>query len=103
MIILIFCMLGLGDPGGYQHSELISGACPCDWSQFGNKCYRYFENKTTWEDAGATCLAEGGDLVAIPSKTENDFVHQLSSCTQEDFWIGANDHDKDRSWVWRDS
>ena len=107
MIILIDCMLGLGDPGGSgvhanQQSELTSGTCPCYWSQFENKCYRYFENKTTWEEAGAACLAEGGDLAAIHSEKENDFVHQLSNDTQEDFWIGANDHDKDRSWVWRD-
>ena len=80
-----------------------SGNCPCAWPQFGTHCYRYFDHQTTWSDAEATCVAEGGHLASIHSKDENDFIHQLSNCTQQDLWIGSHDDDADRHWRWTDS
>ena len=79
-----------------------SGHCPCGWTQFATQCYKYFDNQTTWSAAEATCVAEGGHLASINSKDENDFIHQLSNCTQQDLWIGSHDDDADRHWRWTD-
>ena len=57
---------------------------------------------TNRTEAAARCEGEGGYLASIHSPEENKFVHQLSLCTKEDFWIGSHDKNSDRSWEWSD-
>lgn len=42
-------------------------------------CYRLFTSSTDWASARASCVAWGGDLVGISSKTEYDFIEQHSN------------------------
>ena len=71
--------------------------------QNGAQCYKYFETQATRIEAEERCEGEGGYLVSIHSSEENSFVHQLSMCSKEDFWIGSHDKDSDRSWKWTDT
>ena len=57
---------------------------------------------TNRTEAAERCEGEGGYLASIHSPEENKFVHQLSLCTKEDFWIGSHDKNSDRSWEWSD-
>ena len=45
------------------------GHCPCGWMKFGKNCFKYFEEKTTWSEAGKKCIADGGTLVSIHSSS----------------------------------
>merc|ERR1712013_454490 len=91
---LLWCV-GIGASPG--------GKCPCGWMQNGAQCYKYFETQATRNEAEERCEVEGGHLVSIHSPEENNFVHHLSMCSKEDFWIGSHDKDSDRSWKWTDT
>merc|ERR1711872_361503 len=86
-----------------QTTTSVEDHCPCGWIKNGQQCYKYFETTSTRSVAEAMCEREGGNLVSIHSPEENNFVHQLSMCTEEDFWIGSHDKDSDRFWEWTDS
>jgi hypothetical protein len=87
---------GHGDAGGAGSSEGggAGGSEPqsCDGEDefFGGddpRCYRHVEARATWEAARAACVAWGGDLAALSSNAEYNFVYSMRSTS--DFWIGA--------------
>nr|Q9PSM6.1 RecName: Full=Snaclec GPIB-binding protein subunit alpha; Short=GPIb-BP subunit alpha [Bothrops jararaca]AAB47092.1 platelet glycoprotein Ib-binding protein alpha subunit, GPIb-BP alpha subunit [Bothrops jararaca, venom, Peptide, 142 aa] [Bothrops jararaca] len=58
--------------------------CPSDWSTHRQYCYKFFQQKESWDDrseydAERFCSeqAKGGHLVSIESDEEADFVAQL--------------------------
>ena len=49
--------------------------CPgADWFEFGQFCYKPFDEKKTWPSARQACQGLGAELVSILSKTEQSFV-----------------------------
>ena len=36
-------------------------SCPDDWEKGGNKCYKFFNESKSWDDAEATCIAAASD------------------------------------------
>jgi hypothetical protein len=72
--------------------------CPAGLS-LGNSCYRPSQIALSWDDARDDCLAGGGDLVAIDSSEENDFVATLIGVS---IWIGASDRALEGAFVWTD-
>ena len=53
-----------------------------------------------WHEAETYCVAMGGHLASINSPAENAAVQEL--CRGEHCWIGYNDIEKERVWVWND-
>merc|ERR1712098_989542 len=51
-------------------------AAPCEngWTQFGQKCFKFFAKKTSWVSAETDCLKNGGYLASIESQAQNDFI-----------------------------
>lgn len=45
-----------------------------DWYEFGDFCYKPFEDKKTWRDAQETCRSVGAELVSILSMTEQSWL-----------------------------
>lgn len=50
--------------------------------------------------AKAHCDNVSSQLATIHSKEENDFVHSLTSASEQVTWMGGNDIAVDGSWVW---
>lgn len=45
-----------------------------DWYEFGDFCYKPFDDKKTWHSARQTCRSLGAELVSIMSMTEQSWV-----------------------------
>ena len=48
--------------------------CENGWSQFGQKCFKFFAKKTSWVSAETDCLKNGAYLASIESQAENHFI-----------------------------
>ena len=59
-------------------SFLWIGECPEPFIEFNRRCYGFFVqsyHKTTWYDAQKKCRSfNGGDLISIQTKEENEFI-----------------------------
>ncbi|XP_054707892.1 macrophage mannose receptor 1-like [Uloborus diversus] len=72
----------------------ISGGCPKDWIQFGQKCYKYFgqeeKDRLKYKEATQACwaLGKGHDLVSIHSMEEQAFLTQHLNELGTSAWIG---------------
>lgn len=58
------------------------------WSCLSSKCYRYFDQSLTWNEAKAICKSREATLLRITSLAENEFVRRM---IKYDIWIGLND------------
>nr|XP_055053563.1 macrophage mannose receptor 1-like [Misgurnus anguillicaudatus] len=77
-----------------------AGGCAPEWTLFRGKCYKFFDNKMYWEQARDHCISNEGNLVSIWSRTEQFFLTTLMLSAVDDVWIGANDIDTDKTFVW---
>jgi len=91
-----------GVGGGLQYMDIKREAdCPKGWSSHGQKCYKLFQNKLSWYDAYFYCRREGGNLVSVHSKAENEFVARLDSDLWS-LWLGAGRERISNTWLWVD-
>jgi len=94
-----------GYGGGLQYMDIIrEDGCPnsWSWSTHGKKCYKLFQNRLGWYDAEAFCQGEGGNLVSVHSKAENEFVARLDSDLRT-LWLGGIDVTSENNrWLWSD-
>ncbi|KAM9835057.1 uncharacterized protein ACBT44_015639 isoform 3-T4 [Syngnathus typhle] len=58
------------------------------WTLHGSHCYKKMETPNGWLGARYDCLWEGGDLVSVTSKDEEDFVKEQMG--DKPFWIGLS-------------
>uniref|UniRef100_A0A8C1PUM4 C-type lectin domain-containing protein n=1 Tax=Cyprinus carpio TaxID=7962 RepID=A0A8C1PUM4_CYPCA len=68
-----------------------------DWYEFGEFCYKPFEEKKTWHSARTSCRQLGADLVSILSMTE-----QTVQQGKTDAWIGLRRLAGSDSYKWSD-
>ncbi|KAK5910858.1 hypothetical protein CgunFtcFv8_005084 [Champsocephalus gunnari] len=80
--------------------------CPVGWERYGGKCYYFSTNKTTWTRSRDECRRQGGDLVKIESREEQEFLDQKlrvkMTADQDKFWIGLTDSETEDTWLWTD-
>ncbi|XP_033972235.1 ladderlectin-like [Trematomus bernacchii] len=108
MLVFLFLLgLALGavsssdDPQMDQQQD----TCPSYWFSFNGRCYKYFNTETTWADAELYCVSQGGNLVSIHSRAEENFVQFLikrSDPAEGLTWIGLHDIAKEERWMWSD-
>ena len=66
--------------------------------------YSLFNDKLSWTDAEAACVAMGGHLISITSSDEQLIVENLLKYgALENYWIGATDKDSEGVWKWTDT
>lgn len=51
--------------------------CKTGWTPRGDSCYMVILERASWFNSQEVCQEIGGDLVAIGSKVDNDFVFSL--------------------------
>ncbi|XP_026210056.1 LOW QUALITY PROTEIN: macrophage mannose receptor 1 [Anabas testudineus] len=77
--------------------------CPgSDWYEFGEYCYKPFEDKKTWHNARHTCRSLGADLVSIRSMTEQSWLESYLYLETSDVWTGLNDLVVSGMFTWSD-
>ncbi|MHC4201291.1 MAG: protein kinase domain-containing protein [Planctomycetota bacterium] len=69
-------------------------------ASFGGHRYKLYKKKIGWPAANAFCEKQGGHLVTITSKEENDFVTGLARQADKDVWIGLTDEREEGKWRW---
>ena len=75
------------------------------WKEYNGKCYKYLDDRKTFVDAEYFCNLIDGNLVAINSQDEQDFLQTYQITIELDYWIGLTDkvsrrsfQDKLKSW-----
>ncbi|XP_019641548.1 PREDICTED: uncharacterized protein LOC109483033 [Branchiostoma belcheri] len=63
-------------------------------------CYKYFDQKKTYDDAKKTCAEDGGMLAMPKDNATNTFIYGLED--DRDRWIGLSDADSEGNWVFED-
>ncbi|XP_069032564.1 hepatic lectin-like [Embiotoca jacksoni] len=80
--------------------------CDEGWEHHGGQCYYFSINKLTWQVSRQECIFEGGDLVKIDSRDEQEFLERrLRDQMMEPadrFWIGLTDSKEEGRWLWVD-
>ena len=54
--------------------SLVLAACPDDWKEHNNHCYKKFATLTSWDKARKSCMREYGDLADVKDDRENTFL-----------------------------
>ncbi|XP_048247369.1 C-type mannose receptor 2-like isoform X2 [Haliotis rufescens] len=82
----------------YQEVSSYSG----NWASFDVRggWYLYNDSRLFWDDARASCLSIGADLISIHSQAENDFVYE--NITRNWIAIGATDAAEEGTFLWTD-
>ncbi|XP_019641867.1 PREDICTED: CD209 antigen-like [Branchiostoma belcheri] len=78
-------------------------SCPGGYKTFRGTCYKVFDIRKSFDEAAATCGADGGTL-AMPRDTEtNEFLISLyRSVSGRLFWFGLHDRRKEGRFEWVD-
>jgi hypothetical protein len=67
---------------------------------FRDHDYRWVAEPKTWPDAVDYCKDDGGHLVTITSKPENNYVYGFRPGWWEQSWLGASDEAVEGVWRW---
>jgi len=92
------------------------GGCGSGWYIYDNFCYKLHGNRkecnatqttegclASWQDANDICKKDGGSgLASIHNKFENAFLAAQSAHATHDVWIGLNDLQWWKNYVWAD-
>ncbi|XDV34821.1 hypothetical protein PO909_004933 [Leuciscus waleckii] len=79
-------------------------ACPKDWEYHAGKCYYFSTNTLDWNKSQDTCISDGGHLVIINSREEQEFLMSFITTKYKGrFWIGLTDEKKEDQWLWVDN
>ena len=81
--------------------------CDDEWKTSGEKCYKIFEEKKSWNASEASCEDNGAHLVKIESEEENTFLLRTFleipyGDVNIEAWIGLTDQDNEGEFVWAD-
>lgn len=75
-------------------------ACPKDFDEFEDKCYKFHNNRKTWSDASESCQEDGSFLAEPKSELENDFIIGLAPHRRGVIWLGVNYKTKEGELRW---
>ncbi|KAK3579867.1 hypothetical protein CHS0354_025772 [Potamilus streckersoni] len=76
-----------------------SAECLQGWSKFEGFCYKFINERLTWEVAETVCdMSYGAHLTAVHSKKHMVWLYDLSG--ENSFWIGLNDKQDPGVWTY---
>lgn len=62
------------DTDNWQYKSTV---CPNDWIDHNGFCYRYVNEKGSWDNSSSTCKALGAQLTSIRSLSEQELLLAL--------------------------
>ncbi|XP_071760089.1 galactose-specific lectin nattectin-like [Centroberyx gerrardi] len=90
---------------GLMIGETTANGCPDGWTQHGSRCFIFFHSQNIWIDAERACMSYGGNLAAIHTTSEHNFLRELINRVTGSYthaWIGGFDAVKEGVWMWTD-
>ncbi|XP_067306937.1 type-2 ice-structuring protein-like [Pseudorasbora parva] len=91
--LLLFVIFSMGNAGK---------VCPCGWTKFGLRCYKFFPQTLNWVAAQRNCQSFGANLASVHSRAENNFLLGLLPYRSTYTWIGGHDGEIEGQWLWTD-
>ncbi|XP_060948469.1 CD209 antigen-like protein E [Limanda limanda] len=93
-----------------EATNLTDETCPrCEdgWEPHGGKCYFFSSVRLSWTQSTTQCKSMRGDLVVINNREEQRFlqsrvIEQMDK-SEDMFWIGLTDSQKEGVWLWVDN
>ncbi|KAI8521387.1 hypothetical protein Bbelb_011410 [Branchiostoma belcheri] len=78
------------------------GNCMSGWSEFGNKCFKIFDEQKTWTAARDTCrqVGTGTDLAAVENDLEQAFLITQLYGISGNLWIGLSERSEPGQFLW---
>jgi len=74
--------------------------CPCTQVIDRGHSYLFCNDNDTWTEAREECSRLGYHLITINDMAESDVANMALTVANNDWWIGINDRDTERTWVW---
>ncbi|XP_078683787.1 macrophage mannose receptor 1-like isoform X1 [Branchiostoma floridae x Branchiostoma belcheri] len=92
--LLVVVLMGAGVAG--------QADCPSDYTAYGGFCFKAYGERKPYDEARQVCANDGG-LLAMPkdSDVDNFLVNTLRNPSAH-YWIGLNDQESERTWIWED-
>ncbi|KAI8496888.1 hypothetical protein Bbelb_255430 [Branchiostoma belcheri] len=78
--------------------------CPPGYQQHGHNCYKANNDKKSYDNAAATCRADGGSLAMPRDLQTHEFLVTLKNQVDRSawFWLGFNDQSQEGEWYYVD-
>uniref|UniRef100_A0A673NEV6 Secretory phospholipase A2 receptor-like n=1 Tax=Sinocyclocheilus rhinocerous TaxID=307959 RepID=A0A673NEV6_9TELE len=84
----------------WQYKETI---CPGGWLDHNGFCYRYLDEKSSWDGSSSACKTLEAELVSVHSLCQQELLLKLlSNGSESKVWIGLHKEDKLSSVQWSD-
>jgi hypothetical protein len=58
------------------------------WHEFEGRCYRYVDNRLSWDDAEGACYVYGAHLTSVRAMHHLHWLGKIAE--NKSFWIGKN-------------
>jgi hypothetical protein len=78
-----------------------STTCPTGWTIMGSRCIKAYTTASTWANAEAVCVAQGGHLASVASAAEASTVLGATA-DNELYWLGYGDAATEGTFVAKD-
>lgn len=70
-------------------------------AQLGDNCYEVVQVGVSWSHAESICKQQGGHLIHIANKQEQDFIlNFLAKHHSHTVWIGLHDQNQEENFEW---
>ena len=84
-----------------SHPFTVVGPTPKVTETFASHTYELYDCSMSWKEAKAFCEKQGGHLVTIKDKSENDFITSLIKQGNKNYYhIGCTDEEEEGVWKW---
>lgn len=84
---------------GQKDEQPQSSVCEQGWAEFQGQCYKFVNEKVTWNDAELVCRGSyTAHLASVLSRKHHRWMGNLSG--KNSFWIGLNDKSDTGNWVY---
>jgi len=70
--------------------------CGSQWADSGSRCYRYYLDAQSYDDAIRTCQVQGGQLAHAASSAEDNALRHIM--TVSSIWLGMDDKESENTW-----
>ncbi|XP_078527621.1 uncharacterized protein LOC144799886 [Lissotriton helveticus] len=88
------------DMSGY--TAIRCRSCKEEWTFQNLHCYYFSEEVQNWWISRQWCMSHKSQLVSVNSREEQVFINGRSRNSDDTFWIGYSDYQKEGQWLWED-
>ncbi|XP_054636827.1 type-2 ice-structuring protein-like [Dunckerocampus dactyliophorus] len=96
--LLACAMVALTGADGHIQSN---STCPGNWTDLGERCFRFVPKHMIWTTAQAHCQSMGANLASIHNVIEVELIHRMAG-NDTAVWTGGSSCQQKNVWLWCD-